>query len=260
MAKYEGTQAISRAFQLLKMFDDEHPEWALADLVEASAFKKTTAFRMLSALEYEGVLQRSESGDYQLGSELIVLGGRAMRSNRVRSVAQPHLKQLARQTTESTTLDVLWMDEDKLPKSMVIDEVLGQHLLGMAQYVGVRFPAHTTSTGKVLLAWQPPALLEEILPETLPRKTERTIVSAEILLTQLTQIRQRGFAMAMHELEMGVMATAAPIFDQHGDIQAAISVGGPSSRISPQKLEQYGRFAAQTANAISTQLGYREAP
>ena len=111
MAKYEGTQAISRAFQLLKMFDDEHPEWALADLVEASAFKKTTAFRMLSALEYEGVLQRSESGDYQLGSELIVLGGRAMRSNRVRSVAQPHLKQLARQTTESTTLDVLWMDE-----------------------------------------------------------------------------------------------------------------------------------------------------
>ena len=77
MAKYEGTQAISRAFELLKMFDDEHPEWALADLVEASAFKKTTAFRMLSALEHEGVLQRSESGDYQLGSELSCwVGGR----------------------------------------------------------------------------------------------------------------------------------------------------------------------------------------
>lgn len=258
MAKYEGTQAISRAFQLLKLFDDEHPEWALADLVEASGFKKTTAFRLLAGLEHEGVLQRSDSGDYQLGSELIVLGGRAMRSNRVRSVAQPHLKQLARRTTESTTIDVLWIDEDETPKSMVIDEVLGQHLLGMAQYVGVRFPAHTTSTGKVLLAWQPPAVLEELLPETLSRETERTIVSAEILLHELTQIRQRGFAMSMHELEMGVMATAAPIFDQHGDIQAAISVGGPSSRISPQKLEQYGRFAAQTATTISYQLGYRK--
>ena len=91
MAQYEGTQAISRAFEILKMFDDEHPEWSLSDLVEASAFKKTTAFRILSALEFEGALRRTEGGNYQLASELIVLGGRAMRANRLRTVTQPYL-------------------------------------------------------------------------------------------------------------------------------------------------------------------------
>ena len=133
MAQYEGTQAIARAFELLKMFDDEHPEWSLADLVATTDFKKTTAFRMLSALEYEGVLQRTPAGDYQLGSELIVLGGRAMRANRLRTVAQPHLQELVRETKESATLDVLLLEKNEPPLLIVIDELLGPHLLGMSQ-------------------------------------------------------------------------------------------------------------------------------
>lgn len=257
MAQYHGTQAISRAFELLKMFDDAHPEWSLVDLVAASSFKKTTAFRILSALEYEGAIQRTETGNYQLSSELIVLGGRAIRSNSLRAVAQPYLKQLARQTKESTTLDVLQWEDSKRPLLIVIDEVLGQHLLGMTQYIGVRIPAHATAPGKAMLAYHPPDVLKEMLPAQLPAETEHTITSRAAFLKELDAVRQREFAMTMHELELGIMAVGAPIFNQHGDVKASISIGGPSSRITPEQLMEYGRITVKAANKISHQLGYR---
>ena len=259
MAQYQGTQAISRAFELLKMFDDEHPEWSLVDLVAASVFKKTTAFRILSALEYEGVLQRTETGNYRLGTELIMLGGRAMRSNPLRMIAQPFLNSLTRQTKEATTLDVLYLEKDEQPLLVVIDEVVGQYLLGMGQYIGVRLPAHATAPGKVLLAYQPRELLKEMLPQQLTAETEHTITTLPELFTELKTVRDRGFAMTMHELELGIMAVGAPIFNHHGKAIASISIGGPSSRISSEQLAHYGRLTVDAANQISHQLGCREA-
>lgn len=258
MAQYEGTQAICRAFELLKMFDDTHPQWSLGDLVAATTLKKTTAFRILSALEYEGVLQRTDAGDYRLGSELIALGGRAIRSNPLRTIAQPHLKQLTQQTKESTTLDILWLDADQQPLLIVIDEVLGQHLLGITQYIGARLPAHATAPGKVLLAYQPPSVLNERLPLQLSTETEHTITSRTQLLQELSVVRERGFATTLHELEMGITAVAAPIFNQHGDVEASISIGGPTSRITPGQLSEYGLETIAAAKTISYQLGYRK--
>ncbi len=252
----EGSQTISRAFELLHLFDDEHPEWSLSELVTASGFKKTTAFRLLSELEHQNVLQRTTTGNYALGSQLIVFGGRAMRTNRLRKVVRPHLQRLAQLTTESTTLDVLWMADDTRPTSMVIDEVLGTHLLGITQYVGVRFPAHTTATGKTLLAFQAPETLKTALAAPLLAETTHTLTTADALHAELAIVRERGFALAMHELEIGIMAAAAPIFGVHGDIQAAISIGGSSGRIDEQQLTKYGQLAKETAIKISKQLGY----
>lgn len=258
MAHYEGTQAISRAFELLKMFDDQHPEWSLGDLVEATAFKKTTAFRILSALEYEGILRRTNTGNYQLGSELIQLGGRAVRANPLRNVARPYLKELTQQTKEATTLDLLSFEEGKEPLLVVIDEVIGHYFLGMTQYIGIRMPAHATAPGKAMLAFLPQSVVEEMVPKTLSAMTEYTITTREALQGEFKRIRQQGFGITIHELELGITAVGAPIFNQHGEVKASISIGGPSSRISPEKLIEYGQMTVKAASAISFQLGYRE--
>ena len=89
MEKYAGTQSIARTFGLIKLFDDDKPVWSLPELIEASRLKRTTVFRLLSALEAEGIMRRTPLGDYQLGPELILLGGRAIRANNLRAVAQP---------------------------------------------------------------------------------------------------------------------------------------------------------------------------
>ncbi|MEM9776194.1 MAG: IclR family transcriptional regulator [Chloroflexota bacterium] len=261
MEKYAGTQAIARMFQLIQLFDDQNRYWSLQALVEASNLKQTTVFRLLSALEAEGVVSKTVGGDYTLGAELIRLGGRAMRANPFREVAQPYLRKLSRETSESTTLDILWLADDgangkKRPLSMVIDEATGPHLLGMTQYTGVRFDAHTTSTGKVLLAWQPADVLANIDLDTLPSFTEKTIIDPEKFGRELKLVRKRSYAAAVDELEVGVCAVAAPIFNQHGEVLAAVSVGGPTSRINANRIESIGKLLVEETLKISRTLGF----
>lgn len=257
MATQSGTQTVARAIQLLKMFDDDHPQWSLAELVRAMDINKTTLFRLLAALETEGLVRRTPSGNYRLGSEMIALGGRAMRANDLRLISHDPLRHLARETGETTTLEVLRQDRHGLWTTLVIDEVLGSHLVGITQYIGSRLPVHATSSGKVLLAYQTPEMIRTILDQPLTDLTNHTVVAPEVLLRELETIREQGAATAIGELEMGVVAAAAPIFDHNGEVQAAISVVGPSIRVNQAAL---GRLAAQvkdTAGQVSHQLGFR---
>ncbi len=260
MEKYAGTQSIARTFQLIQLFNDQHRYWSLNDLVEQSGLKQTTVFRLLSALEAEGIIGKTAGGEYALGAELIRLGGRAMRAHPFREVAQPFLRKLARETTESTTLDILWLADGgangkKRPLSMVIDETTGQHLLGMTQYTGVRFDAHTTSTGKALLAWQSADVLENIDLITLPKFTKKTVIDPAKFEQELEGVRQRGYATAVDELEIGICAVAAPIFNHHGDVLAAVSIGGPTSRINTKRIKDLGKLLVDTTSEISQLLG-----
>ncbi len=254
----QGTQSLERAIQLLRLFDDERPNWTLADLIDETGLKKTTVFRMLTALKNEGLLEHNSStGMWGLGSELILLGGRAMRQHRLRDIANSHMRKLSRLTGESVTLDVLWVDEDQTPFTMVIDEAIGRHLLGLTQYIGTRLPAHATSTGKVLLAFQDDEELADLNFDKMIELTDDTLNQKADLLTQLSNIRTSGYATTRHELEVGIAGIAAPIFDLNGDIIAGISIAGPTSRISPEKLESYAPILLETAEQISIQIGHQ---
>ncbi|MEM7118547.1 MAG: IclR family transcriptional regulator [Chloroflexota bacterium] len=257
MEKYAGTQALARAFRLIKLFDDDTPVWSLAGLTDASGLKRSTVFRLLAALEAEGLVRKTAVSEYTLGSELIVWGGRAVRANNLRTIAQPFLEQLVLTTTESVTIDVLWIDDEKRPLSIVIEEKLGRHVMGMAQYIGGRFPAHTTSTGKVLLAWQSDAVLQTLNLTILDKQTEFTRKDPKAFLQELETVRAKGFAVTKDELEIGLTAVSAPIFNHHGDIQAALCIGAPSSRIIP-KLDKLAEEVMKTAVSISHALGYRK--
>ena len=257
MEKYAGTQALARAFRLIKLFDDDTPVWSLVGLTEASGLKRSTVFRLLAALEAEGLVRKTAVSEYTLGSELIVWGGRAVRANNLRTISQPFLEQLVLTTTESVTLDVLWIDDEKRPLSIVIEEKLGRHVMGMAQYIGGRFSAHTTSTGKVLLAWQSDAILNSLNLTHLNKQTEHTLTNAQAFQAELATVRANGFAVTKDELEIGLTAVSAPIFNHHNDIQAALCIGAPSSRIAP-RLDKLAQEVMKTAVSISHALGYRE--
>lgn len=250
---YPGAQAVSRAIALLKAFSDAEPEWELADLSRRIGLNKATAHRILAALESEQFLVRNgRTGAYRLGPELIALGGCAMRSNDLRSVARPILEALADQTGESTTLEVL-VDRDVL----ILDEVSSRHLVGMSQDVGARLPAHATSTGKLLWAYQPAVVIARLLKSPLPAITTATVTNAALMRQQLEQIREQGTAQADGELEIGFAAVAAPIFDHTAGVVAAISVGGPSLRLAAERLQQISVATQLAARQISAQLGYR---
>ena len=251
---YAGTQAVLRAIALLKVFTDERASWSLAELVKHSGLNKTTVFRLLTALQSEGLITHNGDTDtYSLGSEMVVLGGRALRANDLRSASRSELKALARATGESASLEIL-VDREVL----IIDEVQGEHLLSSGQWIGTRWPASATSTGKAILAYLPSAELEEILQEPLLRYTTDTITSMESFRRELAKVRQRGYAVANEELETGFVAIGAPVRNHHGEVIAAISIGGPAVRLGSQRIGQVGRTVRQSAERLSARLGYRE--
>lgn len=250
---YPGTQSVLRAVSLLKVFDDEHPEWGLTELAGEAGLNKTTAFRLLSALESEGMVARSAAGDgYVLGPAIVVLGGRALRANNLRRVSRSRLEELARATGETASLEVLSGSE-----MLIIDEVPGDHLVGGVRSIGTRWPLHGASTGLALLAAWPEAEREAFLQKPLPPITPRTITGRDALRSLLCQINKQGYAVADEMLEMGLIAIGAPLHDYDGRAVAAISIFGPKIRLAGETISAKGELVRKTAREISTMLGCR---
>jgi len=250
---YPGTQSFLRGIGILKKFSDEKPEWGAAELAEALDLNRTTTYRLLTALESEGLIYRDEHSEtFRLGSELVVLGSRALRANPLRSLAHPELVNLTLESEESSWLDVL----DGM-YTLTLDEVRGKYLIGRASSVGARWPAHACSTGKVLLAHADPMLVSELLGQELPRLTEKTIGSREALLLELARVRKLGYGIDVDELEIGHSSVSTPIFNHRGEGIAAISISGPSARLNPKKLVELSERLKASSTLISYQLGYR---
>ena len=250
---YSGTQSVLRAVSILKAFSDVRPEWTLAELVRELGLNKTTAFRLLSALESEGVIARNQdTGAYRLGPEIIALGGVAARSNDLRTASLRELQRLAQQAGEAATLEVLVGSE-----VLIVEEVGSAHLVSSSQSVGTRHPAHATSTGKMLLSELDAAELRLILPSKLAQITDKTITDFGVLTRQLGEIRVRGYAVALEELELAYAAVSVPVRNHHGQICAAICVGGPISRLVPEKLPELAGILKEAAGRISANLGFR---
>lgn len=250
---YPGTQAVLRAIALLKAFSDDQPRLGLAELARSVGLNKTTAYRLLTALESEGLVARHPGSEtYQLGPEVIALGGRALRANDLRSICRVELENLARTTGEAASLEALTGDD-----VLVLDEVLGARLIGANQSIGSRWPAHTTSTGKALLACLPAAEREAFVQRPLAQITPHTIANPELLRGELAHIGEQGYATAVEELEPGFAAVGAPVRNHDGRAVAALSLNGPTARLTPERLVELAPLVIAAAERVSAQLGYK---
>jgi DNA-binding IclR family transcriptional regulator len=246
-----GTQAVARAIRVLLAFSDERPTWGLKPLSDHLGLNKTTVHRLLSVLEREELIRRLPGSEqYRLGPEAIALGGRALRATGLREAARPALEELARATRETVTLEVL-IGSDVL----IVDEVTSSRLLSGAGELGVRYPAHATATGKVLLAGLGSDGAEAA--GDLRQLTPRTITDRARLGKVLRQVERDGYARNVEELERGFDAVGAPVRDGTGDVVAAVGVGGPSIRMRDGDARALVGAVCAAGAAISRRLGHR---
>jgi DNA-binding IclR family transcriptional regulator len=249
-----GAQSVLRAVAMLEAFTDEQPAWSASDLAAAVGLNRTTAYRLLTALESAELVSRdSATESYRLGSGLIVLGARAGRANPVRAISLPELAQLAAATGETATLEVLSGCE-----MVIIEEIPGEYVTSGNQHIGSRWPIYATSTGKAILAHLPPEELAPLLSQPIRPLTEQTITSASRLRRCLAEIRRLGYAVAADELEMGFVAVGAAILAGDGRAVAAISLGSTRTRLADDRLPEIGALVGSAAGRISHRLGYRE--
>ena len=212
---------------------------------------KATAHRMLSVLEQEGyIMRQSGSAEFQLGPEMIVLGTLALKAIDVRAVARPELEFLAATTREDASLESLVGTE-----VLILDEERGRGLLGLGTELGTRWPAHATATGKTLLASADPAMKEPV--GGLRSITAHTITSWKVWTETLSEVRAKGFATNLEELEYGYRSVAAPIRDREGRATASLSVGGSAHRVTLERIPELAKAVQEAAARVSERLGHR---
>lgn len=244
----QGAQAALRAVRLLKLFSNERPEMSLAELSRASGLNKTTTHRLLRALQSESLVDRNPATSaYSLGPGLMALGVQALASSDLRRRVRPVLRSLARETGETATLEIPFEES-----MLILDEVAGRHVLGSAGNIGTRWPLHATSTGKAWLAFDEFGI--ERLGSSMDALTQNTVTTREDFAAQFVEIRKRGYAISVDELEEGFTAVATIFRGVLGDVQGAISIGGPTQRFSMVRCAEFGTALRRAAQRLTPEI------
>jgi DNA-binding IclR family transcriptional regulator len=255
MAGNPGTQVVARTCHLLSSFSASNPELSLAELARQNKLNPTTAYRILQALVDERFLiQDPISTKYSLGYMLVRLGEMATKGNALLKVVCPYAEKLAQISCETITIEVL-------NPNFLVETILfipsSYRVIAQSSH-GKQVPSHCTATGKVQLAFLPAEELQAYLRQGLQSLTPNTITNPRILEEHLARVRIQGFATALEELEPDLVAIAAPIFDEKNRVIAGISVGGPSSRLTEQRIAEIAPKVVEIAIKISTEIGYKK--
>ncbi len=246
-----AVRSVDRAASLLLALGDSQGEAGVTELARRLGLHKSTASRLLATLQRRGLVEQDgETGKYRLGLVVIRLAERAERTLDLRSLALPELERLARLSHETAGLGVLEADQ-----VLFVAQADGPNLIAVGDWTGRASTLHANASGKVLLASLAERDVLRIVRRGLTRYTERTITDLEPLLEELARVRRRGYATAISELEGGLTAVAAPVFDARGQVIAAVEVWGPAFRLAPRRLPELAAQAREAAAAITVRLG-----
>ncbi len=244
--------ALTRGFAILGLVARE-PGLSFAAIKTRLGLPNSSCHHLVSTLCRLGALQLQPDRGYVLGLRLFELGSIAASQRRLGEMALPALKQLAQETRLTCHLGVMEGNE-----AVYLLKVEGNHEIRVNTWEGKRLSLHSSSLGKVLLAWLPIAELEEKLKEvTWEKKTARTITEPEFFQTHLAEVRKRGWAFDDEEDIASLRCVAAPVLDADRRVIAAISAVGTILNISRDRFESLAEQVCHTAKRISSDLGYK---
>jgi DNA-binding IclR family transcriptional regulator len=244
-------QSVDRAAAILEILARDG-EAGVTEVARELDVHKSTASRLLAALDRrELVTQDAAWGKFRLGVGLVRLAGAARQKLDVVQQSRPVCRALAQEAGETVNLAILSGRD-----ALYLDQVAGPAALSPHNWAGQRIPLHATSDGKVLLAYLPEAELTECLIPPLRRFTEHTLADVAEFGELLAEVRQRGFATAVEELEAGLTAVAAPVRNAEGNVIASISASGPSFRIPAERIEELAGSVRRAAAEVSRRLGW----
>jgi DNA-binding IclR family transcriptional regulator len=245
-----GSQAVDRAATLLTTIVRSPQARSFTSLVDELGLAKSTTSRLLHALERGRLVQRDRAGSFRPGALFAVYAARRSAVLDLVELVQPALDALAASTGETANFAV--------PRGDAVVQVAqadGRFLLGTTNWVGVEVPAHCSALGKVFYA-------EGLLPVPagpLERRTPATRTTRRELDRDLDDVRRRGYAVAWEELEVGLVAIAAPVHGPDGGTLGAVSISGPTARISRSQLRSIAELLLDGARDAAALLD-RPAP
>ena len=248
-----AVQSVDRALLVLEILA-ALGQAGVTEIAGELGVHKSTVSRLVAVLESRGyVEQASERGKYRLGFTIARLARASSGHLDLVKLSQDVCDALAPDVGETTNLAIL--DADRIVN---IAEAMGPEQITLRTWVGQSCPAYATSSGKVLLAALETADLRARLPATLESFTVNTVGTLSDLEPELAEVRERGWASVVEELEVGLNAVSAPVYDAGSNVVAALSVSGPAYRLSPDRFSETAKQTVAAAEMISRRLGWVE--
>ena len=246
-------QSLDRGLQLMEILSRSDKPMGLPELAEILEVDRSTIHRLLSTLlQRNYVTQDPENKRYSVGYKVISLSRKAIDGYSLRATVKPFLIRLTQETGESSNLCVPSTD-----RAICIDYEASPSPLAVTNDIGIEFLYHATSGGKVLLAHMSIEKRNHIIDSNeLTGFTPRTITTRERLINTLEIIRAQGYAVDDEEHYIGVRCIAAPIRDYSTKVIAALSVSGPSTRMTLANIPEMAAITIRIANEVSKALGY----
>ncbi len=239
-------RAVERALDVLLCFASGH-EWGLTEIAGRVGLHKSTVHRLLATLEDKGFVARNAATDkYKLGLSVLELSANLSRSDDPSVVLLPEMEKLRDQLSETVSLYVRDHTE-----RVRIQAVQSTQAIRRVATVGARLPLSVGASSKVLLAFAEPAVRGIVMSDSAwPTQLDR-----EAFGKQLDDIAASGYATSFEEREPGAAAVSAPIFNRSGKMVAALSVSGPSNRLTPDRMHEHAPAIIEAAHRMGTILG-----
>ena len=245
-------QAIDRAVALLDLLGRSDVPLGLTDVSRLLGMHKSTAQRFLRVLEGHHLVSCRTDGRYHLGLHLRDLGDRALEQFDIRDRAMPYFRVLVDDIKEIGHLCVM-----RRNTIVYLDKISPVRSVCQTSRVGLTNPIYCTAVGKAMLAFSSPEERDAILSTlTFQRITKNTHTNQGSLVKDLHMVRSRGYALDDEEIEDGVRCVGAPILNSEGRAIAAISISGPTFRMTRTKVPVIAKKVIECCDQITRSLGY----
>ena len=245
-ANIDGT--VGKAVEVLDRVATFGRPVRFTDLLDGSPFPKATLYRLLQTLTSQGMLAYDDTRQtYAPGLRLVRLAHHAWAQSSIAPLARPHIDQLSRDTGE--TIHLAQLDRGQV---LYVDKRNARHAIEMFAQAGKVGPAYCTGVGKAMMAFLPPAALQDALKaQTFYPHMPNTLTTPEALQTELAAIRARGYAFDREEHEPGIICCAAPILSRAGQVLGALSLTSATTRTTLDALDRQAPTLTQVAARIA---------
>ena len=250
-SKSSSVQSVDRAITVMELLSSQG--WSgVTEVANELDIHKSTAYRLLATLRDRGLVEQDSATEkYRLGFGMVLLASTVTGNLDIVRYARPICERLSDDTEETVTVTALEDDE-----AVVIHQSISTSSMMSVDWSGWHTPLHASAAGKVLLSYMPEEQRQHILRKPLEALTEHTVTDHTALLEQLREIRATGYGSTIEELEVGINAIGAPIWDSKGVVIASVAVSGPGFRLPQESVPETGELVKKAAAEISRSLGF----
>jgi len=252
--KAYSNQSTDKALDIIELLAVAEEPLRLQTIAERLNMNASTALRFINSLKRRGyVMQENDTPKYYLSMKICSLSYNVLKSNNIAKLAAPYLASVSEVFRECACLS---------KESDMSVLYIGMHdgpdrMLRTFSYIGKVAPMHCTGSGKLfLMEYNQERIEEYYLRKGLPMLTPHTITSLPRLMDELRKIHGRGYSLDDEECELGTRCVAVPVRDYTGRIVAAMSVTGPSNRMTQEKIDAHIDSLIEAADGVSKLLGY----